>query len=180
MHSHLVKYVMAAASSRPPPGWPASLCSSSPGTHYPHLTEDRQKESASHQYNSHEVRWCQGEPTDSDCSARLGGSLPTSEHAVKSGTAILYFSKDCSSESCTCWHLAALHLSAFPSFFPSVFCMSFHRLQWQTRCFPSGLLSSLRFHTTSICHSLSVRTVSGTSPLVHVRTSVGRIRLPVV
>jgi hypothetical protein len=39
-----------------------------------------------------------------------------------------------SSETCTCRHLPALHPVAFPTSFQSIFCWSFHRLQWQKRC----------------------------------------------
>jgi hypothetical protein len=39
-----------------------------------------------------------------------------------------------SSETCTCRHRPALHPVAFPTSFQSIFCWSFHRLQWQKRC----------------------------------------------
>jgi hypothetical protein len=43
----------------------------------------------------------------------------------------------------------------------------------------AGSSSCIRCRTTSICRRLGVRTVSGTCPLARVRTSVGRIWLPV-
>ena len=39
-----------------------------------------------------------------------------------------------SSETCTCRHRPALHPVAFPTSFQSIFCWSFHRLQWRKRC----------------------------------------------
>jgi len=63
----------------------------------------------------------------------LGGSFPTSVAARKSITAWSHFSMEGSSETFTCRHLPALHLVAFPTSFQSVFCWSFHRLQWRKR-----------------------------------------------
>ena len=67
-------------------------------------------------------------------SARLGGNFPISVAIRKSITALSHFSMESSSETCTCWHLPALHPVAFPTSFQSVFCWSFHRLQWRKRC----------------------------------------------
>jgi hypothetical protein len=54
--------------------------------------------------------------------------------ARKSITALSHFFMESSSETCTCRHLPALHPVAFPTSFQSVFCWSFHRLQWRKRC----------------------------------------------
>jgi hypothetical protein len=64
----------------------------------------------------------------------LGGNFSTLVAARKSITALSHFSIESSSETCTCWHLPALHPVAFPISVQSVFCWSFHRLQWRKRC----------------------------------------------
>jgi len=64
----------------------------------------------------------------------LGGDFPTSVAARKSITALSHFSMESSSEICTCRHLPALHPVAFPTSLQSIFCWSFHRLQWRKRC----------------------------------------------
>jgi len=64
----------------------------------------------------------------------LGGNFPTSVAARKSITTWSHFSKESSSETFTCRHLPALHPVAFPTSFKSVFCWSFHQLQWRERC----------------------------------------------
>ena len=64
----------------------------------------------------------------------LGGNLPTSVAARKFITAWSHFSMESGSETFTCRHLPALHPVALPTSFQSVFCWSFHRLQWRKRC----------------------------------------------
>jgi len=75
-----------------------------------------------------------GQAAGSYSSARLGGNFPTSVAARKSITALSHFSMESSSETCAWRHLPALHPVAFPTSFQSVFCWSFHRLQWRKRC----------------------------------------------
>jgi hypothetical protein len=78
--------------------------------------------------------------------------------ARKSITALSHFSMESSSETCTCRHLPALHPVAFPTSFQSVFCWSFHRLQWRKRCsrvwVSAAALSPLPHHrhvSSSLC-----------------------------
>jgi hypothetical protein len=107
----------------------------------------------------------------------LGGNFPTSLAARKSITGWSHFSMESSSETFTCRHLPALHPVAFPllSRAPpaglSIGCSG-------GRDVPASGPSCFCRHTSSICHHLGVRNIFGTSPLVRVRTSVGRTWLP--
>ena len=93
----------------------------------------------------------------------LGGNFPTSVAARKSITAWSHFSMESSSVTFTCRHLPALHPVAFPTSFQSVFCWSFHRLEWHKRSshgWAVPLLLPHQQHLSTFCCPICCRYVA--------------------